>query len=196
MRRKYTDALPKNAPKENKARIGLEFCQKLFDLERKFQDITPEERLKQRLTQSKPVLDAYFAWVETVNPLAGSKLAQAITYAKNQKEPLMRFLHDGRIEISTNRVENSIRPFAVGRRNWLFADTISGAKASAVAYSIIQTARSNGLNPYNYLVYLFTHLPDVLTKDKDADLSSFFPWDEHVRAQCLLKQNQINLSNF
>jgi len=186
MRRRYTDALPKNAPKDSKALIGLEFCQKLFELERKFENLTPEERFKQRIEHSKPVLDDYFAWVETVNPLAGSKLAQAITYARNQKEALSNFLLDGRIEISTNRVENHIRPFAVGRRNWLFSDTVDGAKSSAIVYSIVQTACANGLNPYLYLNYLFTHLPNILTKDKSADLSQFFPWIDSVQNLCRL----------
>ena len=186
MRRKYNDALPKNAPKDSKARIGLEFCQKLFELERKFENLDPQERFKQRLEQSRPVLDAYFAWVETVNPLAGSKLAQAITYARNQKETLSAFLLDGRIEISTNRVENHIRPFAVGRRNWLFADTVDGAKASAIAYSIVETAKANGLNQYLYLTYLFKNLPNILTKDASADLSQFFPWSDDAQRHCRL----------
>ena len=142
------------------------------------------ERLNQRRERSKPVLDAYFAWVGTVNPLAGCKLAEAVTYARNQRGPLSAFLIDGRIEISNNRLENKIRPFAVGRKNWLFSDTVGGAKASAVAYSIVETARVNGLNPFQYLLYLFTELPTVLTKDPDADLLSFFPWDDAVRQRC------------
>jgi hypothetical protein len=184
MKRKYTDALPKTDLKDSKAVQGIAFCDELFLLERDFQELLPEERLKQRHEKSKPVLDAYFAWVDTVNPLAGCKLAEAITYARNQKEPLSAFLLDGRIEISTNRIENHIRPFAVGRRNWLFADTVDGAKASAMAYSIIETAKANGLNPYQYLLYLFTELPTYLTKDPAADLSSFLPWVSIVQEKC------------
>jgi transposase len=184
MKRKYSDALPKTDLKDSKAAQGIAFCDKLFILERDFKDLSPEERLKQRHEKSKPVLDAYFAWVATVNPLAGCKLAEAITYARNQREPLSAFLLDGRIEISTNRIENHIRPFAYGRRSWLFADTVAGAKASAVAYSIIETARANGLNPYQYLLYLFTELPTFLTKDPKADLSRFFPWAGNIQEKC------------
>jgi hypothetical protein len=119
-----------------------------------------------------------------VNPLAGSKLAKAIVYAINQKEPLSTFLLDGRIEISTNIIENKIRPFAVGRKNWLFADTVRGARASAVVYSIIQTAAANGLNSYQYLLYLLTELPSVLTKNPKADVSSFFSWNNEVQKKC------------
>ena len=190
VRRKFNDALPKNAPKNNKAFIALNYCRKLFALEDKWAVLPPDERQKKRGTQSKPILDEFFNWVETVNPLAGSKLAEAITYARNQKEPLSAFLLDGRIEISNNRCENSIRPFAVGRRNWLFAKTVDGAQASAVAYSIIETAKANGLNPYQYLFYLFTELPTVLTKEPNADLSRFFPWEPQIEEKCRLANGE------
>ena len=180
--------MPKNAPKENPARIGFEFCQELFVLERDFEDLKPEERLKRRIKKSNPVLDRFYEWIGTVNPLAGSKLAKAITYAVNQREPLSAFLLDGRIEISTNRIENKIRPFACGRKNWLFSDTVDGARASAVAYSVIQTAIANGLNPYQYLLHLFTVLPTVLTKDPAADLTPFYPWTNKVQESCKYAQ--------
>jgi hypothetical protein len=153
-------------------------------LERKFEKLTPGERLEQRVVQSKPVLDKFYKWVGSVNPLAGSRLAKAITYAVNQKGPLSAFLLDGRIEISNNRIENMLRPVTLGRRNWLFADSMDGARASAIAYSIIRTATANGLNPYQYLLHLFTYLPTVLSKDPKADLSPFFPWDKGVQDKC------------
>jgi transposase len=188
LRRKFNDAMPKNAPKDNNARIGLEYCQKLFALERKFEDLTPEERLKQRIELSKPVLDKFYGWVGTMDPLAGAKFAEAIVYAVNKKDQLSVFLLDGCVEISTNRIENLLRPFTLGRKNWLFADTVRGAQSSAIAYSIIQTAVANGLNPYQYLLYLFTELPTVLTKDPEADLSRFFPWTDEVQQRCKYAQ--------
>jgi len=188
LRRKYEEAMPKNAPKDNSARIGFEFCQKLFALEREFEKLDPDERLIKRIEESKLVLDEFYKWLGTVNPLAGSKLAKAITYAINQRNPLSAFLLDGRIEISTNRIENKIRPFACGRRNWLFADTVDGARASAMAYSIIQTAIANGLNPYQYLNYLFTELPTFLTKDPSGDLTPFFPWSDESQKKCKYAQ--------
>lgn len=193
LRRKFEKAMPKDAPKDNKARIGFEYCQKLFDLEREFEKLTPENRLKEREKRSKPVLDEFYEWVGTVNPLAKSKLAEAIVYARNNKAQLSAILLDGRIELSTNRVENRIRPFAVGRRAWLFADTVDGARASAVAYSIVQTAVLNGLNPYQYLLLLFTELPTVLTKNPNADLSPYHPWSSVAREKCLLSQNANGL---
>lgn len=187
-RRKFEEAMPKNAPEDNKARIGFEYCQKLFMLERKFENLKPEERLEKRIEKSKPVYDEFYEWLGTVDPLAGSSLAKAVTYAVNQKEHLSTFLLDGCIEISTNRVENHIRPFTTGRKNWLFADTVNGAMASAVAYSIISTAVANGLNPYEYLKYLFTHLPTVLTKDTEANLSQYFPWGDDAQEKCKFAQ--------
>jgi transposase len=184
LRRKFNDALPKTGQKASKALTGLTYCQKLFKLEEEFATLSPDERLRQRLVYSKPVLDELFAWVETVNPLNGSKLAEAITYARNQREPLSTFLLDGRIDISTNKIENAIRPFTVGRKNFLFHDTVNGAKASAIAYSIIETAKANGLNPYQYLLFLFNRLPSVLSDDSGADLSAFFPWVDGVRVAC------------
>jgi len=184
LRRKFNDALPKTEQKDSKALEGLTFCQKLFKFEDSWVDLSPENRLEQRQEHSKPVLDDFFAWLETVNPLKGSKLSEAVTYARNQRKPLSAFLLDGRIEISTNKVENAIRPFAVGRKNFLFAATVNGAKASAIAYSIVETARANDLNPYQYLLHLFTVLPSVLTKNPQADLSEFFPWTHSVREKC------------
>jgi len=188
LRRKFEEAMPKNAPKDNNGRIGFEFCQKLFALEREFEDLTPDERLAGRIERSKPVLDKFYEWVGNVNPLAGSKLAKAIVYAINQKKPLSAFLLDGRVDISNNIVENKIRPFAVARKNFLFADTVNGAQASAVAFSVIQTALANGLNPYQYLLHLFTELPTVLTNNPDSDLSQFFPWADKVQKSCMYAQ--------
>jgi hypothetical protein len=184
LRRRFNEAMPKSPKKDNLAYIGLRHCQKLFDLEREYEELSAGERHAMRQKESKPVLDDFFAWVEAVNPLAGSKLAEAVNYAKNQKQTLMNFLLDGNIEISTNRVENAIRPFALGRKNFLFADTVAGADASAVAYSIVETAKANSLNPYEYLLYLFTELPSVLSDNPFADLSPFFPWAAGVKDRC------------
>ena len=187
-RRKFEEAMPKNAPKDNNARIGFEYCQKLFMLERDFADMKPGERFENRVKKSKPVYDDFYKWIGTLDILAGSNFAKAATYAVNQKEALSVFLQDGCVEISTNRVENNIRPFTTGRKNWLFSDTVNGAQASAVAYSIISTATANGLNPYEYLKHLFTVLPTVLTKDPDADLSPYLPWVDEIQEKCKFAQ--------
>lgn len=189
MRRYFTDAMLKNAPKDNPARIGLEYCQKLFALEHDREDMTPEKRLEHRIEKSKPVVNVFYGWVDSTNPLTGSKFGKAIISAINQRAGLSMFFTDGRIELSTNRIENLIRPVALGRKNYLFADTVRVARSSAVAYSIIQTAIMNGLNPYQYLPYLFAELPTVLTKDPNADLSRFFPWMDDMQIKCKYAQD-------
>jgi len=147
--------------KDSVAAIGFQYCSKLFEIENELKDLSPEERLLKRQQLCKPLLDAYFAWLNTIDALKGSKLGEAIAYSQKQWETLIRFLEDGRIEISNNRAENAIKPFVLGRKNWLFADTPRGANASSVVYSIIETAKANKLNVYKYLVYLFTKMPSL-----------------------------------
>lgn len=187
-RRKYEEALPRGKVEDSKSAIGLNYCNQLFELEKQWADLTPELRLKQRQEQSKPVLDAYWAWLESVNPLQGSNLGKAIQYSINQKERLNAFLLDGRIEISNNRAENVVRPFAIGRKNWIFSDTQKGADASATVYSIIESSKANGLNPYNYLVYLFKQLPNLMDLSEQS-LEDFLPWSSTLPDYCKNKRN-------
>ena len=110
----------------------------------------------------KPLMDDFFKWLMTVNPAGGSKLAKAVQYALNEKRYLYGFLDDPGIEISNNRAENAIRPFVVGRKNWLFSDSPKGASASAMLYSLVVSAKMNGLNAEDYLVRLFRSPDPVL----------------------------------
>jgi len=128
------------------------------------------------------VADDFFMWVESTQKqtLPKSQLASAITYANNQKQWLMNFLLDGRLEISNNRAERSIRPFTVGRKNWLFSYCTKGAQASAVVYSIIETAQANGLVPFLYLNYLFQTLPNIPVERYHECL----PWNPVVQEVC------------
>jgi transposase len=184
LRRKFEEALPKGADiVGSKAAIGLDYCNRLFALEDQWIDLTAEERQKRRLEQSKPVLDEFWQWLSTLNPLRNSNLGKAVTYALNQKEALNNFLLDGRIDISNNRAENAIRPFVTGRKNWLFSDTQRGAKASAIVYSVIESAKANQLNPYMYLVLLLTKLPGL--KELTAEsLNPFLPWSPELPDWC------------
>ncbi|WP_028672165.1 IS66 family transposase, partial [Saccharospirillum impatiens] len=109
-----------------------------------------------------------------------SKLGKAINYALNQRQGLMRYLDNGAMPIDNNGAENAIRPFVVGRKNWLFSDTVNGAKASAVWYSIMETAKANGLEPYHYLKRVFEQLP-LATSDDDFD--GLLPWNIELPAQ-------------
>ena len=186
-RRKFVDTLktiPKEQHKDAPASVGLAYCDKLFELERKFdkQGLTPEQRCESRAQESMPVALACFAWAEKVLPsLSGkSKLREAVIYLGNQRARLMNFLSDGRIEISNNRAERAIRPFTIGRNNWLFAYSPRGAKASAIIYSIVETAKANGLVPFKYLEFLFETMPNI----PESRFDECLPWDPAVKARC------------
>ncbi len=147
--------------KGSKAAQGFEWFRTLYRIERNLQDLTPKERYRARLERTKPVLDEMREWLEdsrgTVPP--ESLTGKAMTYLHNQWPKLERVLEDGRLPLDTNDVENAIRPFAVGRKAWLFADTVAGAEASANLYSLVETAKANGIEPFAYLHFLFERIP-------------------------------------
>ena len=133
----------------------------LYAIERRIRDASPEQRRRVRQAESVPVLDALRDWLddtpETVPP--SSPLGKAMGYLDNQWPALERYCDDGRYSIDTNPIENSIRPFCLGRRNWMFADSVACARASARLYSLVQCAKANRLEPYAYLRRVFTELP-------------------------------------
>ena len=108
-----------------------------------------------------------------------------MTYAQNQKSYLFAFLDHGEVEISNNFAENAIRPFAVGRKNWLFSDTAKGAESSAIVYTLVETAKANGLDPYAYLFQLLEELPCLGRDPSQNDLDIFLPWQPVVRTACV-----------
>lgn len=193
-RRKYTDAL-KALPASAQGTVstttqeGLDFCNKLFAIERDLKDLTAEERYEARLKLSTPVLEAFSAWLKLQTPrvLPKSGLGEAIRYCRNQWDKLTAFLKDGRLEIDNNRSERSIKAFVMGRKAWLFSNTPRGAKASAVIYSIIETAKENQLNPFQYLTYLFEKLPNVYITDP-AVLDDYLPWSPNLPEHCRMPQ--------
>ena len=191
LRRKYQEAMPRTGDKSGStAAVGFDYCNRLFSIEKELKELNPEERKKQRQERSKPVLEAYWSWLETVNPLQGSKLGDAVTYALNQKDALETFLEDGRIELSNNRAENCLRPFVVGRKAWLFADTKKGATSSAIVYSIVETAKANNLNVYMYLKHIFSKMPGMDFKDNPSLLQDLLPWSAKLPEDCRNNKNQ------
>ena len=191
VRRYFVDALPKDvkSPGTTLAQQGIAYCNKLFNIEEKLKDLPTEERRVERLKQEIPVLEAFWAWVDInlEGVLQKSKVGQALQYAKNHREGLMTFLDDGDCDISNNLAENSIRPFTVGRKNWLFAGSPAGAGASAAVYTIVETAKANGLNPYKYLEYLLRHIPSIPPKQQKDFLDKLLPWNPQVQAACKSK---------
>lgn len=176
-RRKFHEALESMTPKDrlgSLAQQGEKFCDKLFGVERKAKDMTPQERHQFRQDQATPVLGVFSAWLKAQN---GGKttFGKAVRYTLDNWPYLERYLLDGRLEISNNRAENSIRPFVVGRKNWLFSNTPRGARASAIIYSIVETAKENGLDTYNYLCYVFKKAPNMDIRNPDH-LETLLPW--------------------
>ncbi|WP_407272378.1 IS66 family transposase [Radiobacillus sp. PE A8.2] len=188
-RRKFDEALkalPKGADKTKlTVTQGLEYCNKLFAIERDCQDKTADERHQVRIERSQPLLDAFSEWLKKQAPkvLPKSALGQAVQYCRNQWQKLVVFLEDGRLEIDNNRSERTIKPFVIGRKNFLFSNTAKGAKSSAIVYSIIQTAKENGLHPFEYLKYLFEQLPNIDTKNIEA-VDHLLPWSSTIPEHC------------
>ena len=178
-RRNFDEAmksLPKGKQSGSSAATGLAYLTKLFREEEKLAELPPEKRYEQRLELEKPVLDALYAWAETRQAAPKSALGKALNYLKDQQPYLMAYLKNGRLELSNNRAERSIKPFVIDRKNFLFANTPSGARSSAVIFSLIETAKENGLDPYRYLSWL-------MSCEAGADLSqpdyvrSLLPWN-------------------
>jgi len=180
VRRKFNDAFKITGAPDSPAKIGLDFCGQLFALERKFADMPPDERQKNRLEHSKPIAEAFFSWAETVNVPPKLAISRALTYALNQRYWLMNVFLDGRTELSNNRAERSVKPFVMGRKNWLFCNSVSGAKASAIAFSVIETAKENGLKPFEYLCFLLETLPNA----KTSQLEDLLPWSDTLPPEC------------
>ena len=178
-RRKFDEAvksLPKGKAKNSSAAQGLAYCNLLFKMEEGLADLPPKERYDQRLEQAKPVLDALLAWANTRTAAPKSSLGKALSYLKEQWLYLLNYLKDGRLELSNNRAERSIKPFVIDRKNFLFANTPSGAKSSAVIFSLIQTASENGLDPYRYLTWLVSSAA-VMDLTQPVVVRSLLPWN-------------------
>jgi len=187
VRRKLVDAqklLPKGGRKNSPAGVGVRFCDHLFFLEKYYDEerFTQGQRERWRELLSVPIAEEFFAWAERMLPRASldSLLWKAVSYALNCKVRLMNAFYDGRLEISNNRAERGFCAFAVGRNNWKIAYSPDGARASAIAYSIVETALANGLVPYMYLQYLFETLPNI-TKEHYHEC---LPWSPQVKEKC------------
>ena len=159
-RRRFFEA-SKVVKKVGLANVGLKFIGKLYKIEEHCREMSPDARYDVRQKQSKPILDDMYRWLCEARPKVPPKMAigKAVSYALDEWKYLIRYIDDGRYEIDNGFVENAIRPFAIGRKNWLFSDTVEGALASSNIYSLIVTAKANGLEPYAYLRFILERLP-------------------------------------
>ncbi len=193
-RRKFDEALkslPKTvADKTCAAQEGLDFCNKLYMIEKELHDVSPDKRYEVRLEKSKPVLDAFHEWLKYQRRILTPKstTGQAVSYCLNLWDKLTGFLKDGRLFIDNNISERSIKGFVISRKNFLFCNTPNGATASAMIFSVIETAKENGIKPFEYLVHLLKMLPNVDVSNQ-AVLDSLMPWSDTLPEPCRLKKS-------
>jgi len=166
-RRKFVDVSKASKKKNSQATYAIKLIAKLYAIEKTSKDSSAEDRYQIRIENAKPVIDKLRQWLDETKPKVPPKslLGKALQYLDNQWPRLIAYLEDGQYPIDNNRVENAIRPFAIGRKNWLFSASVNGAKASANLYSLIETAKANDLEPYAYLKRVFTELPNAQSYD-------------------------------
>ena len=186
VRRYFVDAIPKGKEMDfsHPAVQGVQYCDKLSWYERYAREhhFTAEQRYEYRLKKEAPILEVFWSWLDRQNPIKNSRMEKAVIYTRNRKPFLDVYLEDGRCSFSNNLSENAIRPFCVGRRNWLFSDTPKGATASATVYTMVEMAKAYDLNIRDYLEFLLEQQP---SKDMpDDELDHFAPWNEQVKARC------------
>jgi transposase len=178
-RRKFIEAqkvAPSAKGKVSKADMGVSLIKGLYQIESMMKDQSPEQRMLVRQEKSVPQLAKLRKWLDKslIHTPPKSKTGVALGYLHKKWSKLTAYTKDGRLNIDNNPVENAIRPFAIGRKNWMFSNSQEGAKASAMLYSIIETAKANGLEPYAYLKLLFTKLPSCETVE---DVEKLLPWN-------------------
>ena len=163
------------------ARIGM-----LYKIEELIRNQSPEERYTERQKQSKPLLEAFFGWLHTLEGSVNrsSKIGEAVLYALNQEKYLKAYLEDGHLSIDNSAAERAIKNFAIDRRNWLFSKSIKGAEASATVYSITETALLKGLKPYDYVAYILERMKDLGPFPSKEDLQQLLPWSESIPESC------------
>ena len=191
-RRYFIESIPLDSKgKEisgSKGAEGRGYIDLLFKVEDEIRSLSPEEKKQKRQEASRPILDAFWSWVEETSALhtTNTKLTEALTYATNQKKYLETFMEDGRLPISNNLCEANIKPFATARRAWLFADTPKGATANAVLYTLVESARINELDVFAYLKYLLTEMPTNQHLEHPEIIDDYLPWSTSLPEECKL----------
>ncbi|WP_460050059.1 IS66 family transposase [Sessilibacter sp. MAH2] len=174
-RRKFVEA-QKLQKKTGKADQAISFIQKLYAIEKRIKDQPPDERYRIRQQEAVPIIEKLKAWKDKslATVMRESTLGKALIYLHNQWDRLVGYVEDGHYPIDNNAAERAIRPFTIGRKNWLFSKSQAGAKASANLYSVIETAKANHLNIYDYLTLIFKGLPNAQSVE---DIEKLLPWN-------------------
>ena len=189
IRRYLIRAIPQGHEKDiNEPAVqGVIYCDKLFEYERRYREkgLNFEQIHERRLKDEKPIIEAFLAWAKRQNPKNGDRIIKALKYIEGCRPYMMTYLEDGRCSFSNNLSENSIRPVVLGRKAWLFSDTQDGAKASMTVFSLVETAKANGLDPQKYLQFLLDQRPNE--EMSDDELEPLAPWSENARTACSKK---------
>ena len=158
----------------------------LFHLDNQWDDLSKKERKKRRQLVLKPKVDDFFAWAKTeIQKLpVQSTTRNGLQYCINQEQFLRVFLSNGDVPMDNNLAEQAIRPFTIGRKNWVCANSIHGASASAILYSIVETAKANDLKVYDYLEFLLAELPKHVEDTGREFLKDLLPWSETIQEKC------------
>ena len=189
VRRRFDEAvkaLPKQKQKDSCAYLALTMIQAIYREEKQLKDLPAGERKNRRQLSVRPLVEAYFTWVRENLPKVPqkSKTWEGFNYSLNQEKYLKVFLDDGEVPMDNNAAEQSIRGFCIGKKNWVMIDTITGAKSSAIIYSIAETAKANNLKPYDYFEYLLTEIPKHLEDTDRSFLDDLLPWSPSLPANC------------
>ena len=192
IRRYFIDAVPKGKQFDysQPAVQGVQYCDRLFRIEDTINKRYPgnyEKRKQLRLEKEKPVLEAFWSWLDSLHTVRNSRMYKAVNYVQNRRETAETYLEDGRCSFTNNASENAIRPFTVGRKNWLFSQSVEGAGASAVVYTMVEMAKAHNLNIYEYLKYVLEQRPDNTWTDEQ--LSELAPWSEKLQS---IKKSQLD----
>lgn len=164
VRRKWDSALKIIKAEDRtgtKELLGKRYCDAMFKIEKTLSELSPDERFAERLNVLKPIMDEFFVWIDSIRTTPKSQLGRAIGYMISQKKYLYNILLDGRLELSNNRAERTIKPFVICRKNFLFANSVRGANAAATIFSIVETAKETGIDPFEYLSYVFKTAPNL-----------------------------------
>ncbi|MDK2964699.1 IS66 family transposase [Lacrimispora sp.] len=164
------------------AEIGLSYCNKLFYIERELKNLPADERKAKREEKETAVWTGFWKWINSIQALGGSKLEKAVNYALNHQETLCNYMKDGRCEISNNAAERRAKSYAIGRKAFLFHTSVAGANASAVMYSMIETAKANNLSVFQYLYMVLLYMPDY--KNEPAGIEKLLPWSDFMKEHC------------
>ncbi len=188
LRRAFVDALPKDihGAEASKPAEAILRLNKLFEIEKELECLPPEQKKKERIGLEKPLLEAFWSWAErnSAGELPKSKLHTAFQYALNNRQEFFNYLEDGNCSISNSLAENCIRPFVIGRKNWLFAGSPKGAAASAGIYTLVETAKANGLDAMKYIKYILSDMPGSTFLENPEYLDDYLPWDPMVQERC------------